>query len=498
MNTHHSDDYLVGLVREFCKYPRETEWVEFKRNNADPQQIGETISALANSAALEGKPFAYVVWGVRDEDHVIEGTSFDPRHARVGQEELENWLLRLLEPKLDFRFVNLVIDVRDVVVLEIAGVTRHPVRFSGREFVRVGSYVKPLREFPEKERALWRAFDRTPFEEGIAVERASDAEVLELLDHSTYFDLLGLPRPIGEEAILEALLDDLVIQRCDAGGWNITNLGAVLLVRNLSGITRLTRKTLRVVQYRGTSRLAALREIEGVQGYASGFDGLISRVMDLLPGREDIVGGLRKMTSAFPELAVRELLANALIHQDFHVTGAGPMLEIFDDRVEITNPGEPLVATERFLDTPPKSRNEGLASLMRRFGICEERGTGIDKVVNEIELLHLPPPLFEVPPGSTRTILFAHRDVRSMDTAEKIRAVYQHACLRYVNRNYLTNASLRERFDIRENNRAWVSRLIRAAVQAGVIAPYDPSAAPKMMRYVPWWSSQGDSRPRST
>ncbi len=225
------------------------------------------------------------MWGVRDEDHVIEGTSFDPRHARVGQKELENWLLRLLEPKLDFRFVNLVIDVRDVVVLEIAGV-RHPVRFSGREFVRVGSYVKPLREFPEKERALWRAFDRTPFEEGIAVERASDAEVLELLDHSTYFDLLGLPRPIGEEAILEALLDDLVIQRCDAGGWNITNLGAVLLVRNLSGIKRLTRKTLRVVQYRGTSRLAALREIEGVQGYASGFDGLINRVIDRRPRLE--------------------------------------------------------------------------------------------------------------------------------------------------------------------------------------------------------------------
>lgn len=493
MNTRHSDDYLVGLVREFCKYPRETEWVEFKRNNADPQQIGENISVLANSAVLEGKPFAYVVWGIRDEDHAIEGTRFDPRSTRVGQEELENWLLRLLGPKLDFRFVNLVIDGRDVVVLEISGVTGHPVRFSGREFVRVGSYVRPLREFPEKERALWRALDRTPFEEGIAVERVSGPEVLESLDHSTYFDLLGLPCPVRDDAILEALLDDRVIRRCDAGGWDITNLGAVLLSRDLSGIRRLARKTLRIVQYRGTGRLSALREIEGTQGYASGFDGLVGRVMDLLPCREDIVGGLRKVTPAFPELAVRELLANALIHQDFHETGAGPMLEIFDDRVEITNPGEPLVATERFLDTSPKSRNEGLASLMRRFGICEERGTGIDKVVNEIERRHNPPPLFEVPPGSTRTVLFAHRNARDMDNAEKIRAVYQHACLRYVNRDYLTNASLRERFDIRENNRAWVSRLIRVAVQAGVIVPFDPSAAPRMMRYVPWWSSQGDS-----
>ncbi len=93
----------------------------------------------------------------------------------------------------------------------------------------------------------------------------------------------------------------------------------------------------------------------------------------------------------FPELAIRELVANALIHQDFSVTGAGPTVEIFDDRIDITNPGEPLVDTQRFLDTPPRSRNEALASLMRRARICEERGSGIDKVVLEVELLHCRP-----------------------------------------------------------------------------------------------------------
>ena len=103
-------------------------------------------------------------------------------------------------------------------------------------------------------------------------------------------------------------------------------------------------------------------------------------------------------------VAVRELVANALIHQDFSITGAGPMVEIFEGRIEVTNPGEPLVATDRFLDSPPKSRNESLASLMRRFRICEERGSGIDKVVSQIELYQLPPPLFEVPPGSTRRL----------------------------------------------------------------------------------------------
>ena len=82
------------------------------------------------------------------------------------------------------------------------------------------------------------------------------------------------------------------------------------------------------------------------------------------------------------ELAIRELVANALLHQDFAVTDTGPMVEIFEDRLGITNPGLPLVEVDRFLDSPPRSRNEGIATLMMRVNICEGRGRGIDKVVS--------------------------------------------------------------------------------------------------------------------
>ena len=116
----------------------------------------------------------------------------------------------------------------------------------------------------------------------------------------------------------------------------------------------------------------------------------------------------------YPILAVRELAANALIHQDFAITGTGPMIEIFDDRMEITNPGKPLVSTDRFLDTAPRSRNEALASFMRRAGICEERGSGIDKVVFETELHQLPAPFFEMAENATRAVLFAHKELREM------------------------------------------------------------------------------------
>ena len=164
------------------------------------------------------------------------------------------------------------------------------------------------------------------------------------------------------------------------------------------------------------------------------------------------------------------------------------MVEIFDDRMEITNPGEPLVDTRRFVDTPPKSRNEALASLMRRFRICEERGSGIDKVVAQVELYQLPAPCFEAPEGFTRAVLFAHRPLARMDKADRIRACYLHACLKRVMRDYLTNASLRERFGVEERNKATISRYIREAVEDGAIKLFDEEAAKNQRKYVPYWA----------
>jgi predicted HTH transcriptional regulator len=489
MTTDRPADYLGSLVHELCALPRETEWVEFKVNEAEPQAIGEYISALANSAALVGKAFAYLLWGVRDDDHAVVGSSFDPHAARVGNEELESWLLRLLEPKLDFRFFTVEIEGQRVVLLEIARAARHPVRFSGQEFIRVGTYKKKLKDFPEKERALWRIFDQTPFEDGVATERATDDDVLRLLDYPAYFDLLERPLPANREGILAALADDRLIRKSEAGGWDITHLGAILFAKRLDAFHLLRRKAVRVVQYRGNGRTETLKEQEGSKGYACGFEGLIGYIHGLLPANEVIGEALRRSVPMFPELAVRELVANALIHQDFFVTGAGPMVEIFDDRIEITNPGEPLVDTQRFVDTPPRSRNEALASLMRRFRVCEERGSGIDKVVSQVELFQLPAPLFESLQGFTRAVLFAHKPLSAMDKADRVRACYLHACLCYVMRKQMTNTTLRARFGVEEQNRSTVSRLIREAVKAGAIAPADPDAAPKLMRYLPFWAA---------
>lgn len=488
MTSQRNKDYYQSLVEELCKLPKETEWVEFKHNNADPNEIGEYISALSNSAALAGKIHAYLLWGIDDDSHEILGTTFRYGSSKMGNEELENWLLRLLAPKIRFDFYEIDFNGKMVCLLEIEAAQRQPVQFSGQEFVRVGSYKKKLKEFPEKERELWRLFDSTPFERQVAASHLLNSEVLDKLDYPAYFELLALPMPTGAEGIINALAADDLVTRDDAGRWNITNLGAVLFAKNLDDFKSLKRKAVRVVLYRGEGRIQTIREQTGNRGYASGFEGLIRFINGLLPSNEVIGEALRKEVPMFPELAVRELVANALIHQDFSQSGNGPIVEIFNSRMEITNPGLPLIETQRFLDAPPKSRNEALASLLRRIGVCEERGSGIDKVVFQTEFYQLPAPSFETVEKSTKTVLFAHKDLNDMDKADKVRTCYLHACLRFVERQPMTNTSLRERFKVEAHNRAIVTRIINDTLESGLILPYDPDQGRRHAKYIPFWA----------
>jgi len=479
--------YWINLVNELRKHPRETEWIEFKHNNSKPDEIGEQISALANSALLCGRPNAYLLWGIDDESHNIVGTSFSPSSSKIGNEELENWLLQLLHPKVHFRFLKITVDEIPLVILEIPKASQHPVRFKGEGFIRVGSYVKKLKEFPEKERMLWRLFDATPFESHIAAENIATEDVLKFLDYPSYFQLLEQPLPENRDQILEALKNDALIARTDSNHWNLLNQGAILFARQLSDFKFLKRKTVRVIQYGNNDRLKTKREFECTKGYACGFKELMEIINTYLPTNEITGQALRKNMPAYPPLAIRELVANAIIHQDLFITGVSPLIEIFTDRIEITNPGTPLVDTMRFLDNPPRSRNEALASFMRRIGFCEERGSGVDKVVLQTEKYQLPAPVFEVVGDNVRVILFAPKPMNKMNKEDRIRACYLHACLKYVTHEYMTNTSLRERFGIEPQNSADASRIIKYTQEVGLIHIYDAKSSRKFAKYVPFW-----------
>ena len=144
MTVSQNPDYYLGLVRELCKLPHETGWVEFKVNNSDPQAIGEYISAFANTAALHGQAHAYMLWGIDNGTHDVVGTLFSPATKRKGNEPLETWLLRLLKPRVAFRFHEVLVNEHHVILLEIDPARRYPVAFSDVEFIRVGSVKKKL------------------------------------------------------------------------------------------------------------------------------------------------------------------------------------------------------------------------------------------------------------------------------------------------------------------------------------------------------------------
>jgi predicted HTH transcriptional regulator len=480
---------LRAIVSEITALPNEMEWIEFKLNKAIPDEIGEYVSALSNSCALHGKPCAYILWGVEDGTRRILGTSFRPREAKIGNEALENWLAHHLTPRIDVRIHEGEIDGAPVVLFSIQPAADRPVRFKGIEYVRIGSYKKKLHDHPEKERELWRIFERTPFEKGVAKPGASSDDVLSLLDYPNYFHLIKQPLPENRAAILARLVAEKVLAPAPGGKYDVSNVGAVLFARNLRDFDRLARKALRVIIYRGYNRVETVKEQTGGKGYAIGFEGAISYINDQLPQNEQIGQALRSEVRMYPEIAVRELIANALIHQDFNVIGAGPMVEIFSDRMEISNPGVPLIDTLRFIDEPPRSRNEILAALMRRMNVCEERGSGIDKVIFHVEVFQLPAPDFRVAGESTVAVLFGPRKFAQMDREERVRACYQHACLQFVSGKRMSNSTLRKRMGIKDSNYPLASRIIRDAIEAKLIRPHgDAEGSKKDSTYVPFWA----------
>ena len=482
-----SEDVFI-LVRELAKSPIETSWIEFKKNKDDPNMIGEDISALANAAVLEERDCAYMIWGVDDKTHEIEGTVVNLNTQKKGNEELENWLRHQLSKNVDFEIFNAEENGIRLVVLRVCASCQYPVSFENVPFIRIGSYTKKLHDYPEVQLRLWDRLRNSNFEKQASMINLDMTSAVQMLDASLFFSETKTPEPTTIEGYAKLFCDENIMRKQDDGRYSITNLGATLFAKNISAFPRVSRKAIRVIQYRGSNRTEMIREIDGKKGYAAGFDNLIQFIMALTPAEEPIVGGFRRPLSAYPEIAIRELVANALIHQDMTLTGTGPIIEIFSDRIEINNPGKCLVSIDRIVDCPPKSRNEDMAALMRRMHICEEAGGGWDKAVLGCEEKHIPAPQITLYDESMRVVLSLKSDFTKMTEAEKLWTCYLHACILYLEDRYLTNASLRERFGLGDESAASISRLIKEAVRVQKIKPFDPNTAKRYMKYVPIWA----------
>jgi ATP-dependent DNA helicase RecG len=357
--------------------------------------------------------------------------------------------------------------------------------FEGAYLMRVGEDLVPMT--PDMLKRIFAEDQQDWFSQSARFDASSD-DVIALLDTQTYFDLLGIPYPTSRDAVLERLRSQDLIKQ-STQGWVITNLAAILLAKKLDAFSSsLARKAPRVVIYEGINKLQTRVDKTGNRGYAVGFAGLVDFVHSLAPQNRFIEEVMREEVKMFPKQALRELIANALVHQDFLATGASVMIEMYNDRIEISNPGIPPIQVERFIDEY-RSRNEHLADLMRRFGICEEKGSGIDKVVRAAEVYQLPAPDFRIGETRTTAVLFAHQDFADMSRSDRIRACYQHCCLLYVSNQRMSNQTLRDRFGFDESKNVLVSQVIGATKESGLIKADDAaSTSTRYARYLPYWA----------
>lgn len=490
-----TEDYLKSLVRELALYTTETEWVEFKCNHHDPERIAKYISAVSNAATLWEQPYGYIVWGIEDQSHQVVGTDFSYRKERKGNEELEAWLVRMINPKIGFEFYEVMLEGADgkevkVSVLEVPCAETEPTRFESGAYIRIGSNLKPLAQHREKEASLWRAFEHTKQEMRIAKEDVSEAEVIGLMDVQGYYDKLGIPIPPNRVDMLQDLCEEKFIRKNSAGRWDITNYGALMIAKDLNMFDNLSHRRVRVIRYRGETKTDGIGEETIPGGYAVSFEQTVKGIMTVVQQEEYVEDGIRKKRFAFPEKAIRELLANMMIHQDLGQRGTSPMVELFSNRIEFSNAGAPLVSIDRIIDTTPMSRNENMAGFMHRCGICEERGSGYDKIVEAtIESALLAPRIENQNNQFTRAVLFSKLPFDVISKEDRIRTCYMMACLAYVRFGSISNSNVRAVFGLEEDTKGMVkaSRVIKDTLNSGRIKPVDKNTSPRFMRYIPIW-----------
>ena len=464
-----------GQIDLWCQTPSEHQRLEFKeaKQQFDNRRLFEYCVALANDGG------GYLVLGV---------SNTSPREV-VGTKAFADPVT--MAEKI-FEAIGFRVEIEEVSHADGRVVVFHiPSRPRGTAYHLDGAYL--MRSggslVPMSEDQLRRIFaeGKPDWLEEPSRTGLGDEEVIELLDTQAYFELMKMPYPSDRTGVLDRLESERFIDR-DSEGWSIRRMGAVLLAKQLTDFPDVARKAARVVVYNGASKTDTKLDRTGTKGYAAGFQAMVTFIMGQLPQNEVIEDALRKQVKLVPDVVIREVVANALIHQDFAVGGASIMVEVYSNRIEISNPGEPIVPVERFIDGY-QSRNERLADLMRRMGICEEKSSGIDRVVETAEAFQLPAPDFQAGHKRTYVTIYGPRPFEEMDREDRIRACYQHCALKYVMRERMTNQSLRERFKLPENKSAVVSQVIAATIEEGRIKSDEAvGGSRKYARYIPFWA----------
>lgn len=453
----------------------------------DKGRLVEHLCAFANHAGG-----GCLVFGVANSGALVGVTI--PDIERITN-QLTNLSRDAVEPTMQIDHEGFNFRGVDLLFIYIAESSLKPVHVRGKSdkdtFIRTGSST---RRADRQDVGAMMLHSKTPkWEDLHASLLLTDDEVHEALEIDYICSLLHKPAPTNPDERLRWMSEASFIERHHAGGAYITNLGAMTAALDVRRFEALVSKPVRVIIYDGLNKSQLRSDTLGRRGYALSFSNLIRYILGKIPTSEVIEEALRRTVSLYPELAIRELIANAIIHQDFSRSGGGPRVEIYADRMEISNPGRllPTQSVERLIGTQPEARNEKLAKAFRRYGICEDQGSGLIKAGLQMEVYGLPAIKFQQEPNHFKVTLYAPRSFAQMSAQERLDACYQHAQLKFFSSSTMTNKSLRERLKMPEKQRPMVSALINEALLKGLIVPSDPkNKSRKYSEYIPSWAGK--------
>lgn len=472
----------IALLKESLEpVPSELNEIDWKSDLSDKsERLAQHISAFANY------PYGgMLVYGVNDD-----GTLFSLSKNQIDEivKKLGNIAYHNLSNNIQIQHAVLKYKGENLLFIFIPEEQVKPVHLRGKDtsasYYRSGGQT--LKMSPKQVQMLIAKSMGISFEENIVRDGLTDVDVLRFLDYQAFYRMLDKNVPQSTDTILEKLVDMGYCFKKN-GQWSITNLGAILFARSLSDFPTLSGREVVVRKYIGSNNRQLQFEQRGALGYAVGFEGLIDFIMRNT-GTE-VIDVSRDIVPKYPRVAIREFVANAMIHQDFAIDGSPITIEIFSNRLVITNPGAPLNNITRLLDLPPRSRNEKLAQSMLLLNLCERRGSGVDRAIEAVEKMLLPPVKFATLDDYTRVCLFPQKPLGKMTKQEKITACYQHACLMWEDNVAITNQSIRDRFGLNKNQSSVASRILADTIEVKLIKAADEeSASKKFSAYVPFYA----------
>lgn len=403
---------LLDTLKRLLSLPREAATVEFKLNWDLPSDIGQYMSALGNSAALDGHDRAWMVWGVDDKSHEIKGTQFNPFTTKGdGNQPLIMWLTQKISPKPDFQFYELNHPAARVVLLEIHPPRTAPLAIDGTRYIRIDSHKTSLANHPDKEARLWTALGQKEDWSGELVAGAT----LDDLDP----EAISMARKRFTEYLIknERDVDRHVQIRNEAESWDVPTL---LNKAHITKQGRITRSALLLLGKDEATHFLApvdakiswiLRDAQNKTISSQHFG------MPLLFSTEAIFRIIRNVTvehmpdgTLFPtplpqydSWVIREAMHNCIAHQDYRLGGKINAVE-HPDKLVFSNLGVFIPPSIEWMlehQSPPEHyRNQWLINGMIRLRMIDQIGSGIRRMFETQRERFFPLPDYTIDPNS--------------------------------------------------------------------------------------------------